>query len=145
MDEEDEFLKQVLAGIAEAEIITIFFPLLRRALIVDTRHNPQAGHMIKVAPQAASMQERIRSIEKLRPQFPAVQSILGIPWIKSVKRLHEDGIFDALLQKLCAQQMPPHLAIAALDHAIEQLWRIERLAFVAMIKGEGYTTLWAKQ
>ena len=73
MDGDDQFLNQVLSGISEAEIITIFFPLLRRALIIDTRHSEGLGHMVGVLPQVGSMEERIAVIEELRPQFGKVR------------------------------------------------------------------------
>ncbi|HYP41431.1 MAG TPA: hypothetical protein VEX13_13815 [Chloroflexia bacterium] len=144
MDEEDQFLSQVLSGIAEAEIITIFFPLLRRALVIDTRHDEHIDHMIRVMPQVSSMDERIRSIEKLRPQFGSVHSILGIPWMKSVRALREQQITGRLIERLQRAGMPGSKAADTLNRALDQLWRLERLGFERMIKGEGYSTLWAR-
>src|SRR5947208_1924002 len=100
MDDDDQFLNQVLSGIAEAEIITIFFPLLRRALVIDTRHNESMGHMVRVLPQVGSMEERIAVIERMRSQFGKVRSILGIPWIKSINSLREQGIVERLVERL---------------------------------------------
>jgi hypothetical protein len=145
MDEEDQFLSQVLSGIAEAEIITIFFPLLRRALVIDTRHDEQTEHMIRVMPQASSMDERIGSIEKLRPQFGKVHSILGIPWMKSVRALREQQITDRLIDRLQRADMPRSKAVDMLNKTLDQLWRLERLGFERMIKGDGYSTLWTKR
>ena len=100
MDGDDQFLNQVLSGISEAEIITIFFPLLRRALIIDTRHSEGLGHMVGVLPQVGSMEERIATIEQMRPQFGKVRSIIGIPWIKPISSLREQGIIDRLIERL---------------------------------------------
>jgi hypothetical protein len=143
MDDDDQFLNQVLSGIAEAEIITIFFPLLRRALVVDTRHNEHTTHMVRVVPQVSSMEERIAAIQKMRPEFGKVRSILGIPWIKSVGSLREQGVIEKLVARLCDTDMPPSRASEAVDAALEQLARVERRAFIAMIRGEGYQTIWA--
>lgn len=142
MDDDDQFLSQVLAGISEAEIVTIFFPLLRRALVIDTRHNEDVGHMVRVMPQESSMDDRIKSIEKLRPQFGKVRSILGIPWIKSVNTLREQGIGEQLVKRLSDAGMPRSQAEEALNAGISELWRVEHRAFVAMIQGEGYQTIW---
>src|SRR5436190_22927720 len=96
MDEDDQFLNQVLSGISEAEIVTIFFPLLRRALVIDTRHDVETAQMVRVMAQVGSMEERISVIEGLRPQFGKVRSILGIPWIKSIHTLREQGVIEQL-------------------------------------------------
>jgi hypothetical protein len=143
MDDDDQFLNQVLSGIAEAEIITIFFPLLRRALVVDTRHDEHTPHMVRVVPQVNSMEERIAVIQKMRPEFGKVRSILGIPWIKSVGSLREQGVVEKLITRLRDTEMPPSRASDAVEVALERLARVERRAFVAMIRGEGYQTIWA--
>ena len=143
MDDDDQFLSQVLAGISEAEIITIFFPLLRRALVIDTRNNEGAGQMVRVMPQVSSMEERIGSIERLRPQFGKVRSILGIPWIKSVSSLIEQGVCDQLVQRLLDTNMPPQKAQDVIDRCVRELRQVEHRAFIAMIRGDGYHTLWS--
>jgi hypothetical protein len=50
MDEE-AFMSQMLAGISESDVISIFFPLLRRALVVDVRHDDDVKPMVRVMPQ----------------------------------------------------------------------------------------------
>ncbi|MDQ3705268.1 MAG: hypothetical protein M3437_08620 [Chloroflexota bacterium] len=142
MDNEDQFLSQVLSGISEAEVVTIFFPLLRRAMVIDARGNEQSAYMVKVMPQVNSMEERIRSIEKLRPQLGKVRSILGVPWMKSVRRLDEHGVTRMLVDKLVSAGATYGEADAAVKAAAEQLWRLEKMAFVRMIRGEGFKTLW---
>lgn len=143
MDNDDQFLNQVLSGIAEAEIITIFFPLLRRALVVDTRHNEDAGHMVKVLPQVGSMEERIAVIEGLRPEFGKVRSILGVPWIKSINSLREQGVAERLVNRLSDSALSTPTAQEMVRRAIGQLAQIEHQAFIALIRGEGYQTLWS--
>jgi hypothetical protein len=144
MDEdEDQFLNQVLSGIAEAEIATIFFPLLRRALVVDTRHTQDVAPLVRLMPQVGSMEERIASIENARPQLGKVRSILGVPWLKSVNSLIEHGIADQLVKRLSDAGLPGRSAQSLIDAALRDLARIERKAFEAMIRGEGYQTLWS--
>lgn len=142
MDNEDQFLSQVLSGISEAEVVTIFFPLLRRAMVIDARRDGDIGYMVKVMPQVNSMEDRIRSIEKLRPQLGKVRSILGVPWMKSVRRLDEHGVTGMLVDKLVGAGATYSEAEAAVQAAAEQLWRLEKMAFVRMIRGEGFRTLW---
>jgi hypothetical protein len=143
MDDNDQFLNQVLAGINEAEIVTIFFPLLRRALVIDTRHDVDTAHMVRVMPQVGSMEERIAVIEGLRPQFGKVRSILGIPWIKSVNTLGEQGVVEQLEKRLSDSGMPLLKARMAVSEALAELTRIEHRAYVSMIMGDGYQSLWS--
>lgn len=142
MDNEETFMNQMFAAIAEADVISIFFPLLRRALVVDVRHDELAAPMIRVMSQVNSMEERIMSIEGERPGLGKIRSILGVPWLKSVRGLDEGGVIDSLVQRLAEAGMPPETARTHLRKAVNSLWGIERLAFVSLIRGEGYKTLW---
>ncbi len=142
MDEEEEFMRQVLVGIAESDVISIFFPLLRRALVVDTRHDETTPQLVKVMPQVTSMEQRIAGIERLRPQLGKVRSIQGIPWIRSVRGLQDLGIIEQVAGRLVEGGMAPGVAAAALKEATDYLWRLESLSYVRMIRGEGFKTIW---
>jgi hypothetical protein len=142
MDNEEAFLSQMFAAITEADVISIFFPLLRRALVVDVRHDDETPPMVRVMSQVGSMEERITSIEQERPALGKIRSILGVPWLKSVRNLEDGGVVDSLVRRLAEAGMPPEESAQLLRKAINSLWGIERLAFVSLIRGEGYKTLW---
>ncbi len=142
MDNEEAFLNQVLAAIAEADVVSIFLPLLRRAVVIDLRHEPGIPPMVKVMPQAGSMEERITGIELQRPELGKIRSILGIPWLKSVRNLRDEGVTERIIQRLVEAGMSPAESERLLGKAVNSLWGIERMAFVSLIKGEGYKTLW---
>src|SRR5438552_1542258 len=133
MDDEDQLLNHVLSGISEAEIVTIFFPLLRRALVIDTRHDIETSHMVVVMPQVGSMEERITTIERVRSQFGKVKSILGIPWIKSINSLREQGVLEQVEKRLCDSGMPEREAEEALRLAVNELAEVEHRAYISMI------------
>src|SRR5215217_8383308 len=139
--EDEQFLKQVFTAISEADVISIFFPLLRRALVVDARNFAHIPPMIKVMPQVGSMEERIAGIEAERSELGKVRAILGIPWLKSVRTLEDQGVLDSLSERLVQAGMSPEATMPALRNAVEQLWKIERMAFMGLIKGEGYRTI----
>jgi hypothetical protein len=150
MDQDDQFLGQVFSAMTEADVISIFFPLLRRALVIDLRRAkdgdaPDSTPMIKVLGQVNSMEERISSIEQLRPGMGKIRSMLGVPWLKSVRNLEEAGLVNRLIERLDQSGMHPAESTLALRGAIDQLWKIERMAFVGLIRGEGYKTLWTAQ
>jgi hypothetical protein len=142
MDRDDQFLSQVFSAISEADVISIFFPLLRRSLVIDMRDAPQTVPMVQVMGQVNSVEERINSIEQMRPGMGKIRSILAVPWLKSVRSLEEVGIVDSLVERLAQGGMSPPDGGKALRDAVNQLWKIEMLAFNGLIRGEGYKTLW---
>jgi hypothetical protein len=99
--------------------------------------------MVRIMPQARSMEERISSIEKLRPSLGKIESILGIPWMRSVRALRDHGVKTSLVQRLAQVGVAPSHAAKQIDDAIDHLWRIERLGFERMIRGDGYSTIWS--
>jgi hypothetical protein len=141
-DSDDQFLSQVFSAIEEADVISIFFPLLRRALVIDMRDAPEASPMIRIQGQVNSMEERIASIERMRPGMGKIRSILGVPWLKSVRGLEDAGVLTRLTDRLTQAGMNQAESGPALRSAINQLWKIEHLAFIGLVRGEGYKTLW---
>ncbi len=144
MDEE-QFLMQVMMHIDEAEVMTVFFPLLRRALVVDTRTSFDAGPMVEVMPQVNSMEERVTTIERRRPQLGRIHGILGIPWMKSVNSLVEVGVIERIGQRLVKVGMSESDAAQACGIAVRELRSIEHREMVALIRGEGYETIWERK
>ena len=142
MERDDQFLSQVFSAITEADVISIFFPLLRRSLVIDLRNAPEQTPMVRVMGQVNSVEERINSIEEMRPGLGKIRSILAVPWLKSVRSLEEVGIVDSLVERLAQGGMYPSEGGKAVRDAMNQLWKIEMLAFNGLIRGEGYKTLW---
>ena len=142
MDDE-QFVQQMISAIDDAEVISIFFPLLRRALIIDARSSPDQPPLITLMPQVASVEERIAMIEAQRPGLGKVRAILAVPWLRSVRELGERGIVPVLVERLAKSGLSPEVSRPRLEKALDRLWRVERLAFASLIRGEGYQTIWA--
>lgn len=142
MDNDEAFMSQMLAAITESDVISIFFPLLRRALVVDVRRDADSPPTVRVMGQVNSMDERIASIERERPSLGKIRSILGVPWLKSVRDLEAAGVIDSLVRRLADAGVSPEAGRSQIRKAIDTLWGVERLAFVSLIRGEGYRTLW---
>jgi hypothetical protein len=142
MDDE-QFVQQMIAAIDDADVISLFFPLLRRALVIDARSAPGDPPVISVMPQVTSVEERIAMIEAQRPALGKVQAVLAVPWLRSVRELGERGIVPVLVDRLAKSGLSPDVARPKLEKAMDRLWGIERLAFAGMIRGEGYQTIWA--
>jgi hypothetical protein len=141
MDDE-EFLLQVLANIEEAEVLTIFFPLLRKALVVDARHTDSVGPMLAIVPQVASMAERVEWVADARPEFGRPEFIMAVPWIKSIRSLGDHGVMERIRSLLTRRGIGPDAAATMTRRTFAELARLERTAMIAMIRGEGFVTLW---
>jgi hypothetical protein len=144
MEQRDEFIVQVLSTIDEAEVVTIFFPNLAKALVVDARISLEEKPLIKVVNQVNSMEERMASIEKMRPALGRIRSIAGIPWTKSIRSIGENDIMDRIEQRLTSAGLDIFAAQAACAEAFTKLKEIERTQWVDLIKGTSpfYKTIW---
>ena len=86
----------MMQSIDDADVVSVFFPAFRKALVVDPRRNAHAGPMVRIMPMAASPQERIRTLRRLRPGFPRVRNLAVIPWTRYVNSLVDLGLWDKL-------------------------------------------------
>lgn len=130
-------LDAVRQNIAEAEVITLYFPLLGRTLLVDARCTPDTRTFVRVVPMARDTGERLRSLKRLRPTLPRPESITMIPWHRRVGSVVSTGVWDGLLSRL--DDHPA--AEACLDH-LRTLERAERLD---AIMGRRYESIWTRE
>ena len=142
MDDE-MFVQHMISAIDDAEVISLFFPLLRRALVIDARSTPDLPPFIGLMPQVSSVEERIAMIEAQRLELGKIRAVLAVPWLRSVRELGERGIVSVLVDRLAKSGLSPEASRPRLEKALDRLWRIERLAFASMIRGEGYQTIWS--
>ena len=134
-------IDEVLRNVQEAEVMSIFFPSFRRALIIATRSNTDDGPMVRLMPMASSPQDRVRSIRKLRPGFPRLQNLTLIPWQRYVDSLVNLGVWEKIVKRIEESGDPK--AIQACDAALTELRRLERQELVAAISGDNYQTIWS--
>ncbi|NWJ46105.1 MAG: hypothetical protein HXX08_09525 [Chloroflexi bacterium] len=142
--ERDEFISQVLSTIDEAEVMTIFFPNLSKALVVDTRVGLSDKPLVRVMNQVNSMEERMGILEKMRPTLGRVRSIAGIPWTKSIRSLKENEIISRLEKRLQLSGLQPFESKQVCEEAFNKLQEIERNQWADLIKGQSvmYKTIW---
>ena len=136
-------LDRVAQNIDEADVITIYFPLLGRTLIMDARCNDSVGPMISLVPIATDSIDRYRSFRRLRPQLPRPDSISMIPWTNRVESLDRMGVWPRILARLgtllgddCDLQ---ERAAACLC----ELGALEVREMLRAVSGDQYHTLWA--
>ena len=133
-------IDRVRQNISEAEVMSVFFPTFRRALVIDTRSNEEVGPLVQMMPMARSPQDRMRSIRRMRPSLPRPSNLTLIPWQRYVGSLVESGVWDQILDRV--GESGDGEALTACDNALAELRRMERAELVAAITGDNYHTLW---
>jgi len=133
-------ISEVKRAIGMGEIIALYFPILRKTLLMDARTTPLDGPMIKVVPMATSAEDRYRELVRMRPRLPKPESINIVPWPKFVETLVRSGVWDRIARRY-AEIGPPEMVrqcIACLD----ELRGVEREEVRRAITGENFETLW---
>ncbi len=135
---------RIIRALTEAEVMSIFFPRIGKALIVDTRHDADHGPVVLLDGMVGSAEERLRSVQRLRPEFTEIAQLTLAPWFGSTRAFAEQGIFDAIVERFRAMGFydAAHDAI----RAFRELRRHERQVMLDFIAGETQTTrtLWAR-
>lgn len=108
-------IETIRQNVREAEVVTFYFPLLGKTLLVDTRTltgEAVAGSMpepvadaarrplVRIVAMAHSADERFASLRRLRPEFDRPDSITMIPWGRRVDALQAEGVWALLLDRL---------------------------------------------
>jgi hypothetical protein len=131
---------EVKGHIDRADIFAIYFPFVGKTLVVDTRTTPDGGPFIRLLPMARSIEERLWSLHKMRPQLPRPRGLVAIPWPRYARSLQELGVWDRILARLTSLGFPG--AEKDCQHALSQLLRAEAKEMRKAIVGDGYHSLW---
>ena len=133
-------ISEVQRSIDSAEVTALYFPLLRKTLLMDSRSNTLDGPMVKVVPMASSPQERFRELGRLRPRFPKPESITIIQWPKYVASMVRLEVWDHIVRHFL--EIGPPEIVRQCEECLQELSRAEREELRRAIAGENYETLW---
>lgn len=131
---------EVHRAIDSGEIIALYFPLLRKTLLMDTRTSAVDGPMIKVVPMASSPEERFRELVRMRPRFPKPETINIIPWPKYTGSLVRTEVWDHIVRRFI-ELGPPNI-VRQCEDCLQEIRDEEREEIRRAITGEGYETFW---
>ena len=136
-------VEDILDDINSSEVVALYFPLFRKTLLLDTRRTALDGPMIKVVPMVGSMEERYRTLRRLRPRFRRPEELAVLAWPKYVRTLREVGVWDRLVQRYTV----PGYEDKADDceQAFEELKRLEKDEITQALRGRRYLTLWDRK
>ena len=136
-------MNEVMKNIETAEVICIYFPILRKAFVIDRRTNGEDEPMVKLAPMVDSIEDRFRSIRRMRPKYPRPESITVLPWPKYVDSLVRLGIWDRIVEKFINSGHKK--AVAECQTTLETLRKLEKQELAAVVMGQDYDTIWESQ
>jgi hypothetical protein len=122
------------------DVIALYFPILRKTLLMDLRANDVDGPMIRVVPMANTPEERFQSLLKMRPRFGRPESITIIPWPKYVRSLVDLGIWDHIVRRYADTGSAQ--SVRDCDRCFAELLKLERDELRRAITGENYETIW---
>jgi hypothetical protein len=133
----------ITRNVDEAEVVTFYFPILGKTLLIDTRSSEHAGPMVRVVPMAGDSTERLRSLRRLRPEFPRPNSLTLIPWNRSIDSLTSLGVWEHVARRLVDHGDGEQYCTAA-RRCLERLSTLEAAELRSAITGERYHTIWAR-
>lgn len=133
-------INEVKRSIDTGDLVALYFPLLRKTLLMDARSNNLDGPMIKVVPMASSPEERFRELLRMRPRFPKPESITLIPWPKYVSSLVRLEVWDCIVRRFL--EIGPPEIVRQCDDCLQELYRVEQEEIRRAITGENYETMW---
>ncbi|MDP6402498.1 MAG: hypothetical protein QF467_02995 [SAR202 cluster bacterium] len=144
MDGEFELnLDDVMKNIDTAEVMSVFFPRFRKAVVIDTRFNEREGPMVRIMPMAASPQERLRSIRRQRINFPRLHNMTVIPWPRYVESLVSLGVWDRVVRRFRGAGQEE--TVATCNTVLAELRLLEKAEMAAVVIGENFHTIWSAQ
>lgn len=135
-------LDEVLKNIDIADVISIYFPILRKTILIDTRFTEEDPPMIRIVPMVTTPEERHRVLRRLRPHFPRPKAITVVPWPKYVESLVRLGIWRKVLERFVYSGHKE--AVQACNQVLEEMYELEMEELSAVITGENYHTMWAR-
>lgn len=133
---------EIIKTVRTADVITFRFITVNQRLLIDNRSSEIDPPLVKLVPRATSVEERFRSLKKLRPRFRLPEKISAIFWPKFIDTLVERGVWDAIVQRIEAAGFTQ--AARDCECVLRELREIERCEIANAVRGEGYQALWER-
>ncbi len=135
-------LAAICGALDEVEIVLIRFELLDQRLLFDLRCRGPVGPLVSLVERVSSMEERIRTLMRLRPGFPTPERIKILRWPRYVATLASLGLWQRLEER-CARSGHPE-SLDQCRRLFRQLQSEECRLIQAAVLGEGFRTIWAR-
>ena len=125
------------------KVLVIRFAILDQRLLIDARTSETEGPMIAIVPRAGSVDERFKSLKKLRPRFSLPNRIMSFMWPRHMETFRISGLWEKIESRMVT--LGGEEMAARCEEIFSQLAREEKSEVLAAIRGgEGYQSLWER-
>lgn len=143
MDDFGLDIEEVTKVIESANVLVVRFAIVDKRLLIDTRTTDQEGPFIGVVPKAGSIEERFKSLKRLRPLFPLPEKIMSFMWPRHMETFRKSGLWNRIEQRLVG--LGGEKMVRRCNEVFDELIREEKTEVLAAIRGgEGYQSLWER-
>jgi hypothetical protein len=137
-------LEEVYRVIETSEVLIVRFHMIGKRLLVDFRTGPGTQPLVAVVPRAESVEDRFRSIKKMRPDLPFPEKVMSFHWPRSLPVFLGSGAWERIAER--ARSLGSDDTSAQCKRCADELLDEERREVQAAIGGSGhYQTLWERQ
>jgi len=136
-------LDEVARVIDGAEVLVIRFAILDKRLLLDARTTDDEGPIIAVVEKANSVEERFKSLKKMRPRMPLPEKIMSFMWPRQMETFRASGLQEKIEGRMVS--LGGEKMLDACKTVFDELEREEKAEVVAAIRGgESYQSLWER-
>ena len=134
--------EEILVSLKNSEVISIFFPYLKKTILIDKRTTGNENSTILLTDMVRTPRERVRSLQKLRPNLPDIENILLIPWTRYIISLKDSGVWNVIYETLNENLIEEEHQL--IDEIFRQLLILEKRSLIEVIRGTSFETVWEK-
>ena len=140
----DQYLNidEIVQTIESAEVLTMRFVVVGQRLLVDTRYTEIDGPLLKLVSPVKTVEERFRTLKRLRPRFRIPDKICSVWWPKHIQTLALSGVWPALARRIVDSGCPG--AAQRCEDIFQELRALEESEVRSAILGKGYQALWER-
>ena len=143
----DEFgvdLDEVFKVIDAADVLVVRFHLIEKRLLVDFRTRNGIRPLVAIVPRAESVDDRFKSIKRLRPDLPYPEKVMSFHWPRTMPVLLASGVWQHLVDRVSS--LGDDDTTDQCGRVMEELLGLERAEIAGAIRGaDHYQTLWERQ
>ena len=134
-------LDEVFGFIDSADVLIIRFFITQQRLLIDFRSDLDNPPYTALVGPARSIEERVRSIKRVRPSFPYPEKLMAFQWARDAKVLISSGVWDRIEARIVS--IGGEESAEAAQKTRDELLTAERQETLLAVRGEGnWKTLW---
>lgn len=138
-------LEDVFKVIDQSEVLIVRFSTVgTKRLLIDFRADAENLPFIGLVAPANSVEERIKSVKKLRPSFPYPEKFMSFQWPRSIPVLEVSGVWDQVRDRMVA--IGGESVFGMSTEVYNELVFEERQQIVGAIRGsDEWQTIWQSE